>query len=99
MEEQIHALTVQLQSAAARGQPRGLGALSSVVIDREIGDWARFCNGRRVGSYTGLCTGEYSSGETRLQGCVTEHGDPRLRAAWSRPHGAWSASSRSMGRW
>ena len=81
LEEQIHALTVQLQSAAAPGQPRGLGALSSVVIDREIGDWARFCNRRQVGSYTGLCPGEYSSGKTRLQGCVTKHGNPRLRAA------------------
>ena len=25
--------------------------------------------------------GEYSSGNTRLQSCVTRHGDPRLRAA------------------
>jgi transposase len=34
-----------------------------------------------VGSYTGLCSGEYSSGQTRLQTCVTKHGNPRLRAA------------------
>src|ERR1700674_4840962 len=30
---------------------------------------------------TGLCSGEYSSGQTRLQTCVTKHGNPRLRAA------------------
>jgi transposase len=30
---------------------------------------------------TGLCPGEYSSGNTRLQSCVTKHGNPRLRAA------------------
>ena len=81
LEEKIRALTVQLQGAAAPGQPRGLGAMTSVVIDREIGNWHRFRNRRQVGSYTGLCPGEYSSGKTRLQSCVTKHGNPRLRAA------------------
>lgn len=80
LQDKITALTVQLQ-AAASNQPRGLGLLTSVVIDREIGDWHRFNNRRQVGSYTGLCPGEYSSGNTRLQSCVTKHGNPRLRAA------------------
>jgi transposase len=81
LEEKIRALTVQLQAAASPGQPRGLGAMTSVVIDREVGNWSRFRNRRQVGSYTGLCSGEYSSGTTRLQTCVTKHGNPRLRAA------------------
>ena len=81
LEEKIRALTVQLQAAASPGQPRGLGLLTSVVIDREVGSWHRFRNRRQVGSYTGLCPGEYSSGNTRLQSCVTKHGNPRLRAA------------------
>ena len=81
LEEKIHALSVQLQGAAIAKQPRGLGLLSSVVIDREIGNWARFKNRRQVGSYTGLCPGEYSSGDTRVQSCVTKHGNPRLRTA------------------
>src|SRR6266700_5476169 len=81
LEEKIRALTQQLQAAAGPSQPRGLGALSSVVIDREIGNWDRFNNRRQVGSYTGLCPGEYSSGNTRVQSCVTKHGNPRLRAA------------------
>ena len=72
---------VLLQGAAGPEQPRGLGALTSVVIDREVGSWDRFANRRQVGSYTGLCPGEYSSGNTRLQSCVTKHGNPRLRAA------------------
>jgi transposase len=55
--------------------------MTSVIIDREIGNWSRFGNRREVGSYTGLCPGEYSSGNTRLQSCVTKHGNPRLRAA------------------
>src|SRR5438105_732656 len=38
LEEKIRALTVQLQAAASPGQPRGLGMMTSVVIDREIGN-------------------------------------------------------------
>jgi len=81
LQQKIAALTLQLQVAAASKQPRGLGAMTSVIIDREIGDWNRFNNRRQVGSYTGLCPGEYSSGNTRVQSCVTKHGNPRLRAA------------------
>jgi transposase len=81
LQEKIRTLTQQLQAAAGSGQARGVGAMSSVVIDREIGNWNRFKNRRQVGSYTGLCPGEYSSGNTRLQSCVTKHGNPRLRAA------------------
>jgi transposase len=55
--------------------------MTSVIIEREIGNWHRFHNRRQIGSYTGLCPGEYSSGNTRLQSCVTKHGNPRLRAA------------------
>jgi transposase len=81
LQQKIAELTLQLQSAAAAHQPRGLGKMTSVVIDREIGDWQRFNNRRQIASYTGLCPGEYSSGNTRLQSCVTKHGNPRLRAA------------------
>jgi transposase len=81
LEAKIRALTVQLQSAAGENQARGLGAMSSVIIDREVGNWHRFSNRRRVGSYTGLCPGEHSSGKTRMQTSVTKHGNPRLRAA------------------
>src|SRR4029077_6525288 len=59
LQEKIRALTLQLQGAAGPGQARGLGALSSVIIDREIGNWSRFSNRRQVGSYTGLCPGEH----------------------------------------
>jgi transposase len=81
LEEKIRVLTHQLELAATADQPRGFGRLTSVVIDREVGNWSRFNNRRRVGSYTGLCPGEASSGDTRVQTCVTKHGNPRLRAA------------------
>jgi len=81
LQEKIEQLTLQLQNAAQCEPPRGLGKMSSVIIDREIGDWNRFKNRRQIASYTGLCPGEYSSGQKRLQSCVTKHGNPRLRAA------------------
>jgi transposase len=81
LHRQIQQLTKELQAAADPAQPRGLGALTSVVLDREIGDWHRFKNRRQVGSYTGLCPSEYSTGQTRLQGSITKHGNPRVRAA------------------
>ncbi len=81
LQEKVRALSVQLEAAAPSNQPRGVGKLTSVVIDREVGNWERFANRRQVGSYTGLCPGEYSSGATRYQSCVTKHGNPRLRAA------------------
>jgi hypothetical protein len=37
LQEKISALTLQPQSAAAPNQPRGLGKMTSVVI--ESGDW------------------------------------------------------------
>jgi len=81
LQQKINALTLQLQAAAACSQARGLGKMTSVIIDREIGDWHRFNNRRQIASYTGLCPSEYSSGQKRLQSCVTKHGNPRLRAA------------------
>jgi transposase len=95
LQEKIRALTQQLQAAAGAGQPRGFGALSSVVIDREVENWTRFKNRRQVGSYTGLCPGEYSSGNTRVQ-CVTKQ-EIRVERRWWRQLGAWSVQPTSSG--
>jgi len=69
-----------LEKAAPATLPAGVGALTSVVISREICNWQRFKNRRQVSSYTGLCPGEYSSGTKRVTGSVTKHGNGRLRA-------------------
>ncbi len=81
LDEQIAALTAELEKAASPGLPAGLGKLTQVVVSREVCDWHRFKNRRQVSSYTGLCPGEYSSGGKRTPGSVTKHGNPRLRAA------------------
>jgi transposase len=83
-QEKLDALTAQLQAcAAAKKQPRikGIGHLTSELLDREIGDWSRFKNRRQVASYTGLCPGEDSSGDTQMSLSIDKHGNPRVRAA------------------
>src|SRR5947199_8130090 len=50
LQEKIAVLTLQLQSAAAPNQPRGLGKMTSVILDREIGDWYRFNNRLQIAS-------------------------------------------------
>ena len=81
LDQQIATLTAQIEAAAPKALPAGLGKLTSVVVTREVCDWSRFKNRRQVSSYTGLCPGEYSSGSKRMPGAVTKHGNPRLRAA------------------
>lgn len=81
LDTQIAALSLELEAAAAQDLPRGLGKLTSVALSREVCDWRRFSNRRQVASYTGLCPGEHSSGNKRVQGSVTKHGNPRLRAS------------------
>src|SRR4029077_856091 len=42
LQEKIDQLTLQLQNAATQEPPRGVGKMTSVIIDREIGNWLRF---------------------------------------------------------
>jgi transposase len=81
LQQQIDALTAELEAAAPANVPAGLGKLSTVVMTREICSWERFRNRRAISSYTGLCPGERTSGSKRIPGSVTKHGNPRLRAA------------------
>jgi transposase len=59
--------------------PKGVGALTHALLAGEVLDWHRFKNRRQVASYTGLCPSEYSSDNKRRQGCITKHGNPRVR--------------------
>ena len=81
LQQQIDALTGELEAAAPGDVPAGVGKLSTVVMTREICSWERFRNRRAISSYTGLCPGERTSGSKRIPGSVTKHGNPRLRAA------------------
>jgi len=81
LQQQIIALTSELEASACSTLPRGVGKLTSVMLTREICDWHRFNNRRAISSYTGLCPGERSSGSKRVPGSVTKRGNPRIRAA------------------
>jgi transposase len=76
---ELAALTAQLEQHQTTPRPLGVGALTLELLTREVGDWGRFRNRRQVASYTGLCPSEHSSGQTRRQGAITRHGNPRLR--------------------
>jgi transposase len=43
---------------------KGIGTLTTVLLEMEVLDWNRFTGRRQVGGYTGLCPSEYSTGFT-----------------------------------
>src|SRR5664280_3553653 len=60
--------------------PKGLGGMTLVTLDGEVCDWGRFNNRKQVGSYTGCCPGEHSSGNKRRVGGIDRLGNGRVRA-------------------
>ena len=81
IENEIKELTRKLEeeSVSKDQLPKGLGALTWRIIKGEFHDFHRFKNRREVGSYTGLCPREWSSGGRKRQGSVNKHGNPLLR--------------------
>ena len=70
-QAQLEAATTRLEKAATT-QPRGVGALTSQVLEREILSWDRFKNRRQVASLTGMCPGVRASGNTQHTGPITD---------------------------
>ena len=81
LETQLNELLTELK-ARVKGQviPKGLGELTLVTVDNEVCDWRRFHNRKQVGSYTGCCPGEHSSGGKRRVGGIDRMGNGRVRA-------------------
>lgn len=79
VEKQLLKATQKITQGAAPGLPKGLGSLSSEVLDREIVDWGRFKNSKALSSYTGLCPGENSSGTRERKLSITKQGNPTVR--------------------
>jgi transposase len=101
----LEELTAGLREAAIEKKAtrlKGIGHLSSELLDREIGDWNRFGNRRQVASYTGLCPGEDSSGDSHRSLSIDKHGNPRVRAvlvelAWLLPR--YQPDYKPLARW
>lgn len=80
VDEKLKDLTRRVEERAGP-TPRGFGKLTTQILQDEVGDWNRFDNRRQVASLTGLCPGVRASGNSVRTGCITRHGNPRLRRA------------------
>jgi transposase len=78
---QLEALDAELVARVAQTEkPKGLGDLTLVTLDGEVCNWGRFNNRKQIGSYTGCCPGEHSSGNKRRVGSIDRMGNGRVRA-------------------
>lgn len=80
LDEQEKAARKKLEAKAPPQLPKAIGALTWVILLREICDWGRFKNRRQVSSYTGLCPGGQQSGGRKRDGSINRYGNPRVRA-------------------
>jgi transposase len=81
LEAQVQALLAELATRVQdQPLPKGLGALTFVTLEGEVCDWHRFSNRKQIGSYTGCCPGEHSSGGHRRVGAIDRMGNGRMRA-------------------
>jgi transposase len=78
---ELEAASKAIEALAPEQRPKGLGGLTYEIIEREVLDWQRFENRRQIASYTGLCGGISSSGDTHRLLPITKHGNVRLRTA------------------
>ena len=79
VEAHIAVATKTIEARAQEPLPKGLGKLTSEVLEREIMDWERFGSGKEVGSFTGMCPGDDSSGGRERKTSINKHGSPRVR--------------------
>lgn len=79
--EQARQVAEQIRQARLAGESRPVGAGDDTLeaLEREVGDWNRFTNRRKVGSFFGLTPGESSSGPSRCLGSISRCGNPRVR--------------------
>jgi transposase len=80
LEQQVQALTQEMEGRVKEPLPAGLGALTMAQFDGEICQAHRFSNRKQVGSYIGCCPSVYSSGKTMHTGSIDRHGNRHLRA-------------------
>jgi transposase len=78
VDQEVRALGVRVAQQAPAHLPKGMGALTHEVMDREMKDWHHFKNRRQVGSYSGLTGGVSGSGEQSADLSITKAGNRRL---------------------
>jgi transposase len=81
MEAQLRELEIELKIRLKdQPIPKGLGEITLSILDGEVCDWNRFHNRKQIGSYTGCCPGEHSSGNKRRLGSIDRMGNGRVRS-------------------
>lgn len=78
-EKLIKPLDQELTSKAPKELPVGMGALTYVLLQKEIFNWQRFKNRRQVGGFLGLGGGVSSSGPSHRDMSITKAGSAYLR--------------------
>src|SRR6516225_10372183 len=77
---QLDRLTGEIEALVEHEKiPVGLGALTVSLLDGEVCNWSRFVHRKAVGSYTGCCPSEYSSGGVQRFGAIDRHGNKHVR--------------------
>ena len=77
---QLDRLTQEIEALVREEKiPVGLGALTVSLLDGEVCDWKRFLHRKAIGSYTGCCPSEYSSGGVQRFGAIDRHGNKHVR--------------------
>jgi transposase len=79
LDLQIAQRKKELAQSNKEALPKGFGAQSMVQLDREIGDYHRFANRRKVGCFGGFVPREHSTGKNQRLGSITKVGSPRIR--------------------
>lgn len=80
IEAQVKVLLAELTArTAGQPKPKALGELTLATLDDEVCDWKRFYNRKQVGSYTGCCPGEHSTGGKQRIGSIDRMGNGRVR--------------------
>ena len=80
LQAQVEQLEAELIARVqAQERPKALGEITLVTLDGEVCDWKRFHNRKQIGSYTGCCPGEHSSGGKRRLGSIDRMGNGRVR--------------------
>jgi transposase len=106
LEAQVAALEKELVARVQdQERPKGLGEISLVTLDGEVCDWHRFSNRKQIGSYTGCCPGEHSTGGVQRFTGIDRMGNGRVRtilveAVWRflRWQPNWKAARKMKGR-
>jgi len=78
-EKLLQPVEKKLTASAPKSLPHGMGALTFVLLLREIFHWQRFKNRRQVGRFMGLCGGVSSSGPQHFDLSITKTGNRHLR--------------------